>query len=31
MIPYVVTLVVVAMVVGRRRFPSTVGRPYVRE
>jgi len=31
MIPYVVTLVVVAMVVGRRRFPATVGRPYVRE
>ncbi|MDR7554587.1 MAG: ABC transporter permease [Armatimonadota bacterium] len=31
MIPYVVTLVVVAAVIGRRRFPSTVGRPYARE
>ncbi len=31
MIPYVVTLVVVAVVIGRRRFPSTVGRPYARE
>lgn len=31
MVPYVVTLVVVAAVIGRRRFPSTVGRPYARE
>ncbi len=31
MIPYVVTLAVVAAVIGRRRFPSTVGRPYARE
>jgi simple sugar transport system permease protein len=31
MTPYVLTLMVVAAVVGRRRFPSTVGRPYARE
>jgi len=31
MLPYVTTLVVVALVIGRRRFPSTVGRPYARE
>ncbi len=31
MIPYVLTLVVVAVVIGRRRFPRTVGRPYARE
>ncbi|MDR7440134.1 MAG: ABC transporter permease [Armatimonadota bacterium] len=31
MIPYALTLAVVAAVIGRRRFPSTVGRPYVRE
>lgn len=31
MIPYIVTLVVVAVVVGRRRFPKSVGRPYRRE
>ena len=31
MIPYVLTLTVVAAVIGRRRFPSTVGRPYARE
>ncbi len=31
MIPYAVTLAVVAAVIGRRRFPSTVGRPYARE
>lgn len=31
MIPYAVTLVVVALVIGRRRFPRTVGRPYARE
>lgn len=31
MIPYVTTLVVVALVIGRRRFPLTVGRPYARE
>lgn len=31
MLPYVLTLIVVAAVIGRRRFPSTVGRPYARE
>ncbi len=31
MIPYALTLAVVAAVIGRRRFPSTVGRPYARE
>jgi simple sugar transport system permease protein len=31
MIPYVTTLVVVALVIGQRRFPRTVGRPYARE
>jgi len=31
MLPYATTLVVVALVIGRRRFPSTVGRPYARE
>jgi len=31
MLPYATTLVVVALVIGRRRFPRTVGRPYVRE
>ncbi len=31
MIPYALTLAVVAVVIGRRRFPSTVGRPYARE
>jgi len=31
MIPYALTLGVVAAVIGRRRFPSTVGRPYARE
>ena len=31
MIPYIVTLVAVAVVVSRRRFPKSVGRPYRRE
>lgn len=31
MLPYVTTLVVVALAVGKRRFPRTVGRPYARE
>ena len=31
MVPYIVTLVAVAVVVGRRRFPKSVGRPYRRE
>lgn len=31
MVPYVTTLVVVSLVIGQRRFPRTVGRPYVRE
>ncbi|MDR7558377.1 MAG: ABC transporter permease [Armatimonadota bacterium] len=31
MIPYITTLVVVALVIGQRRFPRTVGRPYARE
>jgi len=31
MLPYLTTLVVVALVIGRRRFPRTLGRPYARE
>ncbi|HIC93411.1 MAG TPA: ABC transporter permease [Anaerolineae bacterium] len=31
MIPYVVTLLVVTLVIGRRRFPAASGRPYARE
>ncbi|GBD08250.1 hypothetical protein HRbin22_00483 [Candidatus Thermoflexus japonica] len=31
MLPYVVTLLVVTLVIGRRRFPRTIGRPYTRE
>ncbi len=31
MIPYVTTLLVVALVIGRRRFPAASGRPYTRE
>jgi simple sugar transport system permease protein len=31
MIPYIITLLVVAIVIGRRRFPSAIGRPYTRE
>jgi len=31
MIPYVTTLVVVALVIGWRRFPRMSGRPYARE
>lgn len=30
-IPYATTLAVVALVIGRRRFPRSVGRPYSRE
>ncbi len=31
MIPYITTLLVVAIAIGRRRFPSASGRPYTRE
>jgi len=31
MLPYVTTLMVVTLVIGRRRFPRTVGQPYARE
>lgn len=31
MIPYVTTLLVVALVIGRRRFPAASGQPYTRE
>jgi len=31
MIPYIVTLIAVAVVISRRRFPKSVGRPYRRE
>jgi ABC-type uncharacterized transport system permease subunit len=31
MMPYVVTLAVVAGMIGRVRFPSALGVPYVRE
>ncbi|KPV65144.1 MAG: beta-methylgalactoside transporter inner membrane component [Candidatus Bathyarchaeota archaeon BA1] len=31
MIPYITTLMVVTIAIGRRRFPSTIGKPYVRE
>ncbi len=31
MLPYAITLVIVALVIGQRRFPRTVGRPYARE
>jgi simple sugar transport system permease protein len=31
MIPYIATLVAVALVVSRRRFPKSVGQPYRRE
>ncbi|PIU14579.1 MAG: ABC transporter permease, partial [Hadesarchaea archaeon CG08_land_8_20_14_0_20_51_8] len=31
MIPYIATLVAVTVVIGRRRFPKSVGRPYRRE
>ncbi|NIN68423.1 MAG: ABC transporter permease, partial [Anaerolineae bacterium] len=31
MIPYIVTLVVVTGVIGRRRFPAALGIPYRRE
>ncbi|MFN3928679.1 MAG: ABC transporter permease, partial [Thermoflexus sp.] len=31
MLPYITTLLVVALVIGRRRFPRTIGRPYARE
>jgi len=31
MIPYIVTLVVVTIFIGKRRFPRAVGRPYIKE
>jgi simple sugar transport system permease protein len=31
MAPYIVTLLVVAGVIGKRRFPSASGKPYIRE
>lgn len=31
MLPYITTLLVVALVIGQRRFPRTIGRPYTRE
>ena len=31
MIPYVTTLIVVTVAIGRRRFPSASGKPYTRE
>jgi len=31
MIPYITTLVVVTIAIGKKRFPSASGKPYVRE
>jgi len=31
MIPYIVTLVIFAVAIARRRFPQATGKPYVRE
>ena len=31
MLPYIVTLLVVAGVIGRVRFPKSLGKPYIRE
>ncbi len=31
MIPYIITLLVVTLVIGRRRFPAASGQPYARE
>ena len=31
MIPYIVTLLVVTLFIGQRRFPAALGRPYSRE
>ncbi len=31
MIPYLITLAILAGVVGKRRFPGSLGKPYVRE
>lgn len=31
MIPYITTLLIVAIALGRRRFPAASGRPYARE
>jgi simple sugar transport system permease protein len=31
MLPYVVVLVVVAIFIGKRMFPSAIGKPYLRE
>jgi simple sugar transport system permease protein len=31
MLPYIITLVVVAIAIGRKRFPKSLGTPYKRE
>jgi simple sugar transport system permease protein len=31
MAPYLATLIITVSVVGRRRFPSAIGKPYIRE
>jgi simple sugar transport system permease protein len=31
MIPYIATLVIITIAIGRRRFPRAIGKPYVRE
>ncbi|MFQ5710760.1 MAG: ABC transporter permease [Candidatus Geothermarchaeales archaeon] len=31
MIPYITTLIVVTIAIGKKRFPSAIGKPYVRE
>jgi ABC-type uncharacterized transport system permease subunit len=31
MIPYVVTLLILAAAIGGKKFPRALGKPYVRE
>jgi len=31
MLPYIIPLVVVIVVIGRRAFPRAIGKPYIRE
>ncbi|RLG41521.1 MAG: ABC transporter permease [Thermoproteota archaeon] len=31
MTPYIITLIVVTSVIGKKRFPKALGRPYIRE